>query len=312
MKLSITISPVSVADTITQATAAHAAGIEGVWLTNIFGLDAITAIAAASREVPGMRFGTAVVPASPRHPYALAQQAMTAWDATNGQFSLGIGASHQFIIESMLGLTFARPAAQMREYLDVLRPLLHSGAVASDGRTYRVHAHLERAGPSSGPPVLVAALGPAMLRVAGEIADGTVLWMTGPATIESHIAPSIRAAAQGAGRPEPAIVCSLPVAVTNDPDSLRAIAATSFAVYEDLPSYRAMLDREGASVAGDLAIIGDESHVATALERLSAAGVTEFSAHCFGAPDDIRRTIQLLHNLITDSNRSATANQAGA
>src|SRR3954464_5476377 len=178
MEIAMGIGGRTVDELVEQARRVADDGFTSAWTANIFGLDAITALAIVGREVPGVRVGTAVTPTFPRHPHAMAQQALTAWQATNGRFTLGIGLSHQIVIEAMFGLSFDKPAKHMREYLSVLLPLLREGNVAFDGELYRVHAPLERAGDASGPEVLLAAMAPVMLRLAGEVADGTILWMT--------------------------------------------------------------------------------------------------------------------------------------
>jgi F420-dependent oxidoreductase-like protein len=287
----------SVDEVIAQAKKVAAEGFGSAWTSNIFGLDAVVTLSIVGREVPGLQLGTAVVPTYPRHPHAMAQAAMTAWDATDGRFTLGIGLSHQIVIETMFGLSFAKPAAHMRDYLAVLLPLLRKGSVAFDGDSYRVHAPLERAGDPTGPPVLLAAMAPVMLRLAGEVADGTVLWMTGPKTVANHVAPRINRAAADAGRRAPRIVAALPIAVTDDVDAAKQLAASTFRTYGGLPSYRAMLDAEGAAGPADVAIVGDEAAVAAGVRAMAEAGVTEFNASCFGDGDTIRRTTALLKDL---------------
>ena len=275
---------------VTQAKRAAEDGFTSLWTANIFGLDAITALAIAGREVPGVHVGTAVTPTFPRHPHAMAQQAITAWQATDGRFTLGIGLSHQVVIESMLGLSFDKPAKHMREYLSVLLALLDEGNASFDGELYRVHAPLDRGGDTTRPPVVLAAMAPVMLRLAGETADGTILWMTGPKAIEQHVAPRITRAAAAAGRPAPQILVGLPIAVTDDVDGMREQAASTFATYGGLPSYRAMLDEEGVAGPADIAIIGDEATVAAGVRALADAGATQYNASCFGDGDTIRRT----------------------
>lgn len=297
MKIGIGIGGQTVDEVVAQAERAAAEGFTSAWTANIFGLDAITTLAIAGRAVPGLHLGTAVVPTFPRHPHAMAQQAMTAWDATGGRFTLGIGLSHQIVIETMFGLSFDKPAAHMREYLAVLLPLLRDGNASFDGDLYRVHAPLERAGDPAGPPVLLAAMAPVMLRLAGEVADGTVLWMTGPKAVANHVAPQINKAAADAGRAAPQIVAALPIAVTNDVDVAKQQAASTFEIYGGLPSYRAMLDAEGAAGPADVAIVGDEATVAAGIEAMADAGVTEFNASCFGDDDTIRHTTALLKEL---------------
>ena len=170
------------------------AGYSAAWFSNIFGLDGMTACAVAGREVPDITLGTFVVPTYSRHPLYMAQQAMTTQAATGGRFILGIGLSHQIVIEGMLGLSFDKPARHMREYLEVLMPILEQGTVEHSGDVYRVNntfGPLERMG-TTPPKVVVAALGPVMLKLAGRLTDGTATWMTGPHTIADHIAPTIR------------------------------------------------------------------------------------------------------------------------
>jgi F420-dependent oxidoreductase-like protein len=228
----------------------------------------------------------------------MAQLARSTWDATNGNFTLGIGLSHQIVIESMWGLSYEKPAAHMREYLAVLLPLLREGNVSFDGDHYRVAAPLEQIGPEGAPAVLIAAMAPVMLRLAGGVADGTILWMTGARTVGDHVAPTINAAAEKAGRPAPQVVAALPVALTNDTDGARDQAAATFAVYGGLPSYRAMLDKEGAAGPEDVAIIGDEATIEAGIRSMADAGVTEFSAALFGDGDQVRRTSDFLRGLL--------------
>ena len=285
-------------DVVGQIRSAADDGFSSAWLSQIFGWDALTALAVAGREVPGIELGTAVVPTYPRHPMVLAAQALTTSAATGGRLVLGIGLSHQIVIEGMLGYSFEKPARHMREYLTVLLPLLHGEHVRFEGETltFRALGPLEAAG-AEPPQVLLAALAPRMLELAGSRADGTVTWMTGPSTIADHIGPSIRAAADKAGKPAPRIAVGLPVSVTADPDAAREAANKTFAVYGQLPSYRAMLDKEGAANPGDVAIVGDEEAVRAGVTRVFDAGGTEFSAAVFGSREEVDRTRGLLKEL---------------
>jgi F420-dependent oxidoreductase-like protein len=272
-------------------------GFASAWLSHIFGLDALTSLAVAGSQVGGIEVGTAVVPTYPRHPAALAQQALTTALAVEGRLTLGIGLSHQIVIENMFGYDFGRPLRHMSEYLSVLLPLLAGEPVAFSGETVRAAMSLTT--PRVGRvPVLIAALGERMLRLAGERTDGTVLWMTGAATIRDHIVPTIQAAAAAAGRPAPRVVTRTPICVTADPEAARARAAKVFAIYDTLPSYRAMLDREGAAGPADIALIGDEDTVTARVDELADAGTTDFVASEFSTgPDDARRTRELLSAL---------------
>lgn len=278
-----------------QIAEAEADGFASAWLAHIFGVDAITALAVAGAGT-SIELGTAVVPTYPRHPAVLAQQALTAQLALDGRFRLGIGLSHQVVIEGMFGYSFAKPASHMREYLDVLLPLLREGRVDATGDT--ISAHLSLTAPrEKETPVLLAALAPVMLRLAGSVADGTILWMTGRETVANHVVPRITAAAADAGRAAPRVVCILPVAVTDDVAAARERAAKVFAVYGELPSYRAMLDREGAAGPADVAIVGDEAHVRAEVTALADAGVTDFVAASFVSGADGERTRELLREL---------------
>jgi len=272
-------------------------GFASAWMSNIFGVDALTALAVAGSQVAGIELGTAVVPTYPRHPAVLAQQALTVSLAVGGRLALGIGLSHRIVIEDMYGYSFERPARHMSEYLSILLPLLNGENAAFEGDTMRAGIGLSVPRPAR-VPVLLAALGPAMLRLAGERADGTVLWMTGPATVRGHIVPTITAAAEAFGRPSPRVVCILPICVTSDPDAARAAAAKVFAIYGQLPSYRAMLDREGAAGPADVALVGDEASVEAQLADLADAGVTDFVAGEFGRGEDAVRTRRLLTSLL--------------
>lgn len=281
-------------DVVAEARRAQEAGMSALWVSQIFGHDALTAIAVAGREVPDIELGTAVVPTYPRHPMMLAQQALTTQAATGGRLCLGIGLSHKVVVEGMWGLSYDHPARHMREYLEVLMPLLDGHPVQVDGTEYQVHGTITVAG-ASRPSVVVAALGPKMLGLAGSLTDGTSTWCTGVATLGDYIVPTINEAAAAAGRPTPRVVAGLPVCVTNDPDGARARAATVFAVYAQLPSYRAMMDREGVEDAAGLAIVGSEEHVREQIEAVAAAGVTDFNAAVFAAnPDETDRTAALL------------------
>jgi F420-dependent oxidoreductase-like protein len=248
-------------------------------MANIFSHDAVGTLTLAGAQTSRIELATGIVPTYPRHPMAMAQQALTAQAASGGRFTLGIGLSHQVVIEGMLSISYDRPARHMREYLNVLMPLLRGEPVQYEGDQYTYRGQLTV--PDAEPvPCLLAALAPVMLRLAGEVADGTTLWMTGAKTVEEHIAPRIQRAASNAGRPDPRIVCGLPIALTDDAGGARDAAAKQFQNYGRLPSYRAMLDIEGAAGPEDVAIVGDEAALDAALDQLEASGVTDF----VGAP----------------------------
>ena len=284
-------------DVMGQVARLADAGIETAWASQIFALDALTTMAAAAREVPGIHFGTAVVPTYPRHPVMLAAQALTVQAASGGRLTLGIGLSHQMVIENVFGMSFDKPARHMREYLEILMPTLEGEQVTFAGETLKASTFGPLQIDTPAPDVLVAALGTAMLGIAGRMATGTITWMTGPVTVEEHIIPTINAAAADAGRPVPQVGVGLPVCVTDDDAAARATAAEVFAMYGYLPSYRAMLDREGVEGPADVAIVGSAAEVADQVRHLAAMGVTDFCGAPFGSGDEIRASIDTLAGL---------------
>ncbi|WP_185976152.1 TIGR03564 family F420-dependent LLM class oxidoreductase [Mycolicibacterium sp. 018/SC-01/001] len=206
---------------------------------------------------------------------------------------MGIGVSHRWVINDVFGYDFSAPAAFLREYLEVMipavagKPVEHHGArITAVGQLPPSHA--------APPPILVAALGPRMLRIAGELADGTITTWTGPTALEEHIVPAITKAAESAGRPAPRVVAGLPVSITADPDGTRERLEQMFGSAADMPSYRAVLDREGVRSPADISLFGDEDTVLAHVRRFAEIGVTEFSAMPFGNPDDQARTIDVL------------------
>lgn len=301
MKISIGIGdiagrPADMANLVAQAQRAEVAGFASAWLANIFGMDALTAITVCGLSTKSIALGTGVVPTFPRHPHSLAQQATTVNAAINYRLSLGIGLSHQVVIEQMFGLSYAKSYSHMKEYLAVLKPLIDERKVAFQGEMFRVNAPLSV--PGARPfPILIAALAPKMLALAGTVADGTITWMTGPKTLAEHTVPTIRSAASAVGRPAPRVVVGLPIAVTKDTSAAREAAGKQFQGYGALPSYRAMLDREGVAGPGDVAIVGEEDEIHAQLDRLAEIGVTEFLAAPFAlvrGDDTIERTYELL------------------
>jgi len=273
-------------------------GFATVWLANVFSLDALTVLALAGQKTSKIELGTAVIPTYPRHPHALAQQAATVNAAVGGRLALGIGRSHQVVIETMMGLRYDKPIAHMRDYVDVIRALTRDGNCAVDGKAYRVHAPLAVRGGSAF-PIFIGALMPKMLELCGQLCDGTLTWMSGPVHLERSIVPALAASSAAAGRPMPRVVCSLPVCVTDDPAAAREKASKTFAMYGQLPVYRACLDAEGAAGPADVALIGDEAAVRSGLERVRDAGASDFYAAVFAPSGDghaTARTYALLES----------------
>ena len=268
---------------IRDLTRARDEGFTRVWMTQMpYDADLLTVLAAALREVPDIDVGSAVLPIQNQHPMQLAQRALTLNMIANGRFTLGIGVTHRAVTEGMWGISWDRSVRRLSEYLDGLLPLLAGKDVNSEGELVTTRGALQIAGAPT-PEVYVAALGPQMLRVAGRRTAGTITWMTGPKTLRDHIGPTLRAAAAEAGREQGSVRvgAALPVSVTEDVDAARALAAQRLAMYGQLPSYRAMLDREGYAGPEDAALIGSEETVTERLDELCAAGVDEFGGDLF-------------------------------
>jgi len=281
----------------------EAAGFDNLWMANIFGLDAINALGIVGRETSRIALGTAVVPTYPRHPVAIAQQALTTQAAAKGRFSLGIGLSHKIVIENMLGFSYDKPARHMKEYLEVLAPLCRLDGVQYQGEQYKVAAQLQVPG-ATRVPILVAALGPVMLKLTGRLADGTITWMTGPKTLAAHIIPVLREAAKAAGKPEPRVVAGFPILLTNKPAEAREKIGKALVIYGQLPSYRAMLDREGAAGPADVALAGDEAYLRREIARLREIGVTDFDAAITPVEDGAyERTLSFLESELSGARR---------
>ena len=282
-------------DIVATARRVEAAGLDDVWMANIFAHDAISTLALVGRETTRIGLGTAVTPTYPRHPTAIAQQALTTAAASRNRFTLGIGLSHKIVIEDMLGFSYAQPARHMREYLSVLMPLVRGETVNFQGEQFRVQNVTLDVPDAERLPVVVAALGPVMLKLAGELADGTNTWMVGPKTMEGHIIRRLKDAASAAGRPDPMVVGGFPIVLTHKPDEARAKIAENLTIYGQLPSYRAMLDREGVSGPADVAIVGDENELRGQLRRLEELGVTHFNAAIAAVEDGaLDRTLEFL------------------
>jgi F420-dependent oxidoreductase-like protein len=270
---------------VADAARAERDGFASYWVPQIFGPDALSTLTVVGREVPRIELGTSVIPTYPRHPMMLAQQALTANAASGGRLCLGIGLSHKAV-------------RHMREYLSILMPLIEKQNVSFSGETYSTHAGLGIHGATKC-GVVIAALGPQMLKLAAGMTDGTLTWCTGPETLRTLTVPTITEAAKQLGRPAPRVVAALPVCVTSNVADAKERAAKIFAVYGQLPSYRAMLDHEGAAGPADIAIAGSESEVYDRIASLESIGVTDFAAVEFGAtPDEAAATRAVMKKLI--------------
>jgi F420-dependent oxidoreductase-like protein len=261
---------------------AEDAGFASIWVPQIPDeFDALTAATLVGLDTQRIEIGTAVIPVQRAHPIALAQQALSVQAVLHGRLTLGLGVSHHWIVEDMLGLPYERPAVTMRAHLDVLDQALRgdgAGSVDVENELFRVHNPMDvtDVGPT---PVLIAALGPVMLRIAGERTDGTILWLADERAIGSHVVPHLTRAAEGAGRPAPRIVAGVPVCVCGDDEVDVAVARANRVLSEAevSPNYQKLLDLGDATSVGDLLAAGSESTVEKRLRSYADAGVTDLS-----------------------------------
>jgi 5,10-methylenetetrahydromethanopterin reductase len=254
--------------------------------------DLLTTLAVALREVEGIEVGTGVLPIQVQHPMQLAQRALTVTLISGGRLLLGLGLSHKMVVENVWGMSWERPVRRMSEFLDGLLPLLAGDAADATGEFTSTRGRLTIPDAPT-PPVYLAALGPQMLRLAGRRTAGTITWMTGPRTLAEHTGPGLR---EAAGDRPVEVISALPICVTDDAAAARAQAAENFAIYGKLPSYRAMLDREGWAGPEDAALIGTEEQVTARVEEMRAAGVDEFVGSPFGPSELQDRSRALLRS----------------
>ena len=286
---------------IKQIMEAEKDGFHSLWAAHIMDVDIMSMMCLAAEKTSRIEMGTAVTPTFLRHPVAMAQQALTVQSMAGGRFTLGLGVSHKPVVEDRLGMEFHRPVRHMKEYLDIVRTLSRDGMVDYKGQIFSANTQFTIA-KRSHIPVLLAALGPRMLKTAGETADGTITWMTGAQTLKNHIAPTINRAAEAVGRDNPRVVAAVPVTVTDDRTAAYRQANDYFGRYGQLPSYRAMLDREGVESPAEMALVGDEEEVEEQLRAYAEAGVTDIAAQIYpvgsDADESIARTRNLLRSLI--------------
>ena len=284
---------------IEQVSQSAAEGVTCLWTAQMpWEPDLLSVQALALRAVPDIELGAAVLPIQVAHPMLTAQRALTLSAISGGRFKLGLGVNHPSFSEDLWGIPWEKPVRRMSEYLDGLLPLLAGEEADATGQLVTTRGSLKISGVAA-PQVYIAAMGPQMLRLAGRRTAGTITWMTGLKTLANHIGPTLREAAAAAGRPEGAVkvLASLPVCVTDDADGARAQAAEMFALYGTLPSYRAMLDREGLTGPEGTALIGDEATVADLIDEVRGAGVDEFLAFAFGDDESHARTRALLRKV---------------
>ncbi|NEE02004.1 TIGR03564 family F420-dependent LLM class oxidoreductase [Phytoactinopolyspora halotolerans] len=287
------ISGLSMPEITTAARSAGKTGYATLWFGEVGTWDPLTVLAVIAREVPEVRLGTAIVRTYPRHPLALAAQALTIQAASGGRLALGLGPSHAPIIEGQYGRPFTAPARNMREYLSALMPLLRGEPVDYRGEHWTAAGQLDLPG-AQPPTVLVSALGPRMLELTGELADGVITTWAGPRALGERLLPSLLRAAERAGRASPEVVAQAPVCVTDDPDGVRARVSDELKAAGELPSYRAIFELQGMAGPGDTVIAGDEATVRRAIQRFADVGVTEFLATPVGSAEEKDRTLAVL------------------
>jgi 5,10-methylenetetrahydromethanopterin reductase len=285
-------------DALTERVRAAAdLGIGGIWAPQTATLDTLTALAVVADRVPGIAVGSAVVPVQGRHPIALALQALTLADVAGAdRVTLGVGVTHQPISEGWFGIPYTDVVGLAAETLEALEGLL-SPTRTSDVVGEHLTARITLGMPVEQPSLVVAALGPRMLDLAGRYSDGTVTWMTGPVALERDVVPRVAAAAETSGRPAPRVIVGLPVCVTDDVAGARERLSPMMAGPVHLSSYRRMVAAEGIDDPVDLVVMGGEDTVASRVDGLAAAGATELLANVVGEPDERLRTLDLLSRL---------------
>ncbi|MEM9465039.1 MAG: TIGR03564 family F420-dependent LLM class oxidoreductase [Actinomycetota bacterium] len=290
MKISWFDSASEVDAAVATAERARAAGLHRYWSPQVFNADPMVTLAIVGREVPDIGLGTSVVAMQTTFAETLAAQSRTINQITGGRFTLGLGASHKPALEMQYGMEWRKPYTHMVEYLDALLPLLSEQRVSTTGEFVTHHTQINV--PAETPEVMLAALGPKMLALASERTAGTITWMTGPKTIESHVRPGIGGARIAAG---------VPVFITDDVEGARAFAAKALQIYGQLPSYRAMLDREGMAGPEDMVLAGDPDTVRAGIEAYAAAGADEIAMNVLGTGESMDAAFELAASMAADA-----------
>jgi len=314
-------------EVVAKARWAEESGLATGWVPHVpWSHDALTSLALAGQRTSRIELGTAVVPTWSRHPYGLAQQALSTQAACGGRLLLGIGPSHQMVAEGWYGASYAGVIHHVRDYVGVLEACFAAQAEANTGargpgdvgapvrfagERYRVESLLDVPG-ATPVPIYLAALAPLMLRLAGERAAGTITWMGDERTHAEHVLPRLEAAARAAGRPTPRVIAGLPVAVCDDAAEGRAAADRRYTIYQQIPTYARMLARGDAKSPADVSVVGSEAQVAARLRSYASAGVSDLCAMVFGVGSDAaartrsrRRTEQCLAALARETAPSA-------
>jgi F420-dependent oxidoreductase-like protein len=301
MRIGLSGGAANVDGMVDQAKQAEADGFSSLWYASAIGGDPLVAMALAGRATSSIELGTSVLQTYTCHPVLQANRAASVAAAMGRPgFTMGIGPSHRPVIEGAYGLSYDHPGRHTEEYVTILAGLLAGEAVDAKGDDFEVHAAGRAVPPEFPVPVLVAALAPRLLRVAGERTAGTILWMGNARAIETHVAPRLNAAAAAAGRDAPRIVAGLPVAVHDDEDEARQAAGEQFAGYGVLPNYRRLLDLGQVDGPAEAAIVGDEASVRAQIQGLFDAGATDVWAAIFAVGGDRRASRQRTRALLKD------------
>ena len=300
MRIGLTGGASSTDGIVRQARKAEADGFTSLWFACTVAGDPLAALAVAGRETASIELGTAVLQTFPCHPLLQANRAAAVAEAMGRPgFTLGLGPSHESVVREVYGLSYDTPGRNTEEYIRIVTALLQGEDVDFRGGDWSVRSEGRMVAVAHEVPVLLSAMSPRMLRVAGRYADGTVLWMASPKVIESRISPAIRAAAERSGRPEPRIVAGLPVAVHDDVDAAREAVAATATSYAGMPSYRRVLEEGGASSPADIAIVGDEESVRRQLQGLLEAGATDIWAAIVPVGSDTRASVERTRALLS-------------
>jgi F420-dependent oxidoreductase-like protein len=308
MRIGLTGGGSSTNSLVAQARTAEEQGFTSLWYASNVAADPVTAMAIAGRATSRIELGTAVLQTYPCHPLLQANRVTAAVDAMGRPgFTLGLGPSHGSVIEGVLGLSYEHPGRNTEEYLTIVTALLRGEEVDFSGQDWSAHTGGRGPAPTQSAQVLLSALSPRMLRIAGAVADGTILWMASAEAIETFIAPRISAAASDADRPAPRIVAGLPVAVHDDVAAARSATAATAGMYAGMPNYQRIIEIGGGHAPADVAVVGDEKSVRTQLQRVIDAGATDIWAQPVAVGSDRveraasrQRTIDLLRELVDD------------
>ena len=291
----------TISEQINSLVAAEEEGFDSFWMAHIMDVDVMSMMCIAAEKTSRIEIATAVTPTYLRHPIAMAQQALTLQTIAKGRFTLGLGVNHKPVVESRFGLKFDKPVRHVREYIEIVKDLFQEGQVNYEGKLFSANTAFTMKERHE-TQILLAALGPQMLKTAGEMADGSITWMTGPETIKSHTLPQLLDSAKKYGKPKPRLVAAVPVALTSDKGEGFNVASDYFHRYGQLPSYRAMLNREGIESPAEMAIVGNEEEIEKKFREYSEAGTSDLAVQIFpvgpNQKESINQTRQFLRSLI--------------